>query len=65
MKKLLILILCVCGLTAYAQEQQGPFRFEPSVVLVGQPVTFLLVSAGTSNKISKCQKREIKPLYNN
>ena len=23
------------------------------------------VSAGTSNKISKCQKREIKPLYNN
>lgn len=24
-----------------------------------------LVSAGTSNKISKCQKREIKPLYNN
>lgn len=26
---------------------------------------FLIVSAGTSNKISKCQKREIKPLYNN
>ena len=25
----------------------------------------ILVSAGTSNKISKCQKREIKPLYNN
>lgn len=24
-----------------------------------------IVSAGTSNKISKCQKREIKPLYNN
>lgn len=24
-----------------------------------------VVSAGTSNKISKCQKREIKPLYNN
>lgn len=23
------------------------------------------VSAGTSNKISKCQKIEIKPLYNN
>lgn len=29
-----------------------------------QEVT-VLVSAGTSNKISKCQKREIKPLYNN
>ena len=47
MKKLLVLILCVCGLTAYAQEKQGPFQFEPSVVLVGEPVTLSYNSALT------------------
>lgn len=32
---------------------------------IQMPGITCLVSAGTSNKISKCQKREIKPLYNN
>ena len=47
MKKLLVLILCVCGLTAYAQEKQGPFQFEPSVVMAGQTVTLSYNSALT------------------
>ena len=43
-----------CGLDDDAQKQKKRM-----------PAFTKSVSAGTSNKISKCQKREIKPLYNN